>query len=166
MGTVLARQPGHVADAAALLSLLADQLLQGDVYIRDDNDTPYMLIGDDPGVLSSWKALSAPDDSLDISGETDAREAADVQLQANIDNETSTRITAVANEASIRAAADTSIAVSVTNEATARANADTNEATARANAVANEATARTAADATTLSTATGRAAAFAIVFGI
>lgn len=57
MPLTLAKQPLHVADQAALLALPLSQVLTGDLVIRDDNERAYILIGDDPGIFSSWKRI-------------------------------------------------------------------------------------------------------------
>jgi hypothetical protein len=132
------------------------------LYICNSDNSSWSLVGDGaPGAATSGDITSL---QAALTTETNARSAADVTLQSNIDaanasitTETSARTaadsalsTSVANETSARTAADTALSTSITNETSARQAADT---TLQANidaanaSIATETSARTAADA-------------------
>ncbi len=129
---VLALQPLHVTNRAALLALEIDDVLPGDIVIQDDNSHAYILVGNFPQNFSSWRQIDAEVSDADLSAETAARIAGDTGLQTNITSETSARTIADTNlqtnidtEATARASADTTLQSNITAEATTRASADT-----------------------------------------
>lgn len=61
MGTVLAKQPIHVADRAALLALAKEDLLAGDIYIQNDTSHVYMYLGPTPSDFDSWAQVDGDD---------------------------------------------------------------------------------------------------------
>ena len=132
MAVPLARQPIHVATQAAMLALSATDTFSGDIVIRDDDVSAFILLGSDPSVLINWHQIDA-DSNLgqSIAAEATARAAADTTLQTNI-----------TAEATSRASGDATNATAISAEATARATADATNATA----IAAETTARAAGD--------------------
>jgi hypothetical protein len=102
--------------------------------------------------LTSDLAKEATDRALADSTEATARQAADQALQIAIDSEATARQIAVSAEQSAREAADQALQIAIDSEATARQAAVAAEASARDAAIAAEASARqTAIDAETSS---------------
>lgn len=153
----------YVVDSQAeMLALAANQ---GDVAIRTDlnPNASFILAAEPASTLANWKELGLVTNAVaSVNGRTGAvtglAEETDLLSEvARAEGAESTLSSAITAEATARAAAVTAAI------ATAEAASDA-AGTASAD-VAAEATARSAGDAATLVTATGRAIAFALVFG-
>ncbi len=160
--TTLAKQPIHVADQAALVTLPTTQVLDGDIVIRDDNNNAYILLGSDPSDINNWQPITSLTNAGDLDEETALRIAADTTLQNNINSEATSRANAdttlqnnINSEASTRGSAITTLTSNLTTEASGRTAADT---TLQTNITA-EATARASADTTLQANIDGEVAA-------
>jgi hypothetical protein len=141
-----------VNSQAAMIALTAQR---GDIAIRTDLGSTWLLTADDPTQAGNWVELVAIGKVSSVNGSTGAititAASIGAALATDLASEITARQTADTTETAARIAADTAETTARqtadTNEASLRAAGDASEASARATAVSAETTARQNADA-------------------